>query len=650
MVFQRGAEPDLEFFTRREWLVANGIGGYASSTLCGINTRRYHGLLVAALDPPGRRTVLVAKLEDAIECQGWEVPLSSNFYPGTVYPDGYRRLVAVDVRPSRVVFTYDTDNGRLEKSVFMVHGENTTVVTYQWKGEITVPLAIRPLLTCRNFHHLLRVTPDVPARMEVCDNCLVFQWLPDSPMTYIYLAGGTFSPEGHWYHNFHYPREAYRGLDFEEDLFCPGVIVLDLDPERPAEIVLSDRPVAELPVVERWAREQARLQSLRRLWRIEPGSEQVQLLLETADTFLVSRAAGGCSLIAGYHWFGDWGRDVFISLPGIALVTGRIDEAESILRTYAAHESEGMLPNRFSEEEGKPEYNAVDVALWFFVALYKFLQYADAERGLALARDVYPTLVNIVSAYKRGTRHGIGADSDALLCAGDNTTQLTWMDAKVDDHVVTPRGGKPVEVNALWYNALRILAEIERKLGLADGGQWDALAEQVRASFREQFVERNSGALADVLGREGPDFSLRPNQIFAASLPYSLLSEEEARAMLRVVQERLLTPYGLRSLAPGEEGYAGSYGGDVWARDTAYHQGTVWSWLIGPFISACVRHNCCPAPPMDLLAPLLEHTADFGVGSIAEIFDGDEPHEPRGCISQAWSVGEVLRVLFEDVS
>jgi predicted glycogen debranching enzyme len=360
--------------------------------------------------------------------------------------------------------------------------------------------------------------------------------------------------------------------------------------------------------------------------------------------------AGAVTVIAGYPWFGDWGRDTMIALPGLMLATRRYGEAAAVLRTYSHYVDQGMVPNRFPESGETPEYNTVDATLWFFVALWSYVRETD---DLALAGELYPLLVDIVNWHVRGTRYGIQVDPvDGLLRAGVPGTQLTWMDAKVEDWVVTPRHGKPVEVNALWYNALRIVEELGRRLGKRAGRKrCHELTEQIEQSFLARFWYPTGGYLYDVVdGPAGDDAALRPNQLFALSLPFPLVSGSEADAILRVVGDELVTPYGLRSLAPKDPAYHGRCEGDIWQRDSAYHQGTVWTWLIGPYLTAVRRVFGPETNVRAMLEPLLKHLNDAGIGSISEILDGDAPHTPRGCIAQAWSVAEVLRIWNESIS
>ena len=466
-------------------------------------------------------------------------------------------------------------------------------------------------------------------------------------------------PTGVWYWNFLHRRERERGLDYTEDLYAPGVLRCRLHPGESQFLIASAEPAEQVDlnggrVLER---ERARRRALLERSGLAAEREEIRQLVLAADQFIVHRPPSTLALprtfspvtvIAGYPWFGDWGRDTMISLPGLLLSTRRYEEAAGLLRTYARYVDQGMLPNRFPDVGETPEYNTVDATLHFFIALWSYLQ---ATQDLDLAGELYPLLAEIVRWHIHGTRYGIQVDpSDGLLRAGVPGVQLTWMDAKVEDWVVTPRYGKPVEVNALWYNALRIVDEVGRRLRRRAGRkQCRETAAQVARTFPQRFWYAPGGYLYDVVdGPSGDDPSLRPNQILALSLPFPPIGGEQARAVLRAVGEELLTPYGLRSLSPKDSAYHGRYEGDLWQRDGAYHQGTVWSWLIGPYCTAMRRVYGPQVEVRRLLEALLTHLHEAGIGSISEIFDGDPPYTPRGCIAQAWSVAEVLRAWIED--
>jgi len=454
---------------------------------------------------------------------------------------------------------------------------------------------------------------------------------------------------GDWYRNFEYDVERERGLDFSEDLFNPLVLRFDLRAGRPASIIASTEPRDIFRVNEYRQGEIARRRTV--VARSPVTDSFVQDLTSAADQYIVSRGDQK-TVIAGYHWFSDWGRDTMIALPGLTLPTGQYDVARSILRIFAQNVNQGMLPNRFPDAGETPEYNTVDATLWFFEAARAYLAYTgdmDFVRS-----ELYSVFVDIISWHTRGTRYGIKLDPSGLLTSGEPGVQLTWMDAKVGDWVVTPRRGKPVEIQALWYNALCIMEELAPVFG-DDAGQkrYRTMAALASWSFNRMFWNETAGCLYDVVNDGPADPSIRPNQILAVSLPYTMLSPERAHSVTETVRAHLLTAYGLRSLSPNDPQYRGRYTGDRVERDGAYHQGTVWPWLIGPFLTAFIKVNRnsgeARRQAAEWLAPLKDHLVDAGLGHVSEIFDGDMPQRPAGCIAQAWSVAEVLRVLVEEI-
>jgi predicted glycogen debranching enzyme len=638
--------------TSKEWLETNGQGGYASSTITGANTRRYHGLLVAALSPPTQRTLLLSKLEETLALADTEYDLSCNQYPGAIHPQGHRHLREFRLDPFPT-FLYEIGGSapiQLEKTVAMCHGLSAVLVRYRLiRGAGTASLVVRPLINSRNHHHLMRESSDFDTSVTVSGgrDRITAQPYPAVPPLHIHLQGAYFEPWGYWYHNFEYAQEAARGLDCWEDQYSPGYFVCQLEAGETRFLVASADSPAMLDPDDLLDRELGRRASLSAGRSHFPV--QVRELAAAADAFLVSRSshsgeAKPRGVIAGYHWFEEWGRDAMISLPGLTLVTGRYDVAREVLLAYAEHRSEGLIPNRIPDVSAPPDYNTVDATLWMFWAIQKYLEHTGDEKFVA---EFLPVLVDVIDCHARGTRYGIKVDSDGLLRAGDADTQLTWMDAKVGDWVVTPRHGKPVEVNALWYNALRFAEE----LGAEHIGP---NSEEVAEHFGLRFWNEERGYLNDVVDGELPeDTSLRPNQILAVSLPYPAIEGQRARAVVEVVESDLLTPYGLRTLSPRDARYRGRYGGDQWARDGAYHQGTAWPWLLGLFITAYIRTaddaEAARSTARGWLRAFEGHMQEAGLGQVSEIFDGDEPHEPRGCIAQAWSVAEILRAAVEDV-
>jgi predicted glycogen debranching enzyme len=638
---------------RREWLETNGLGGFASSSIIGLNTRRYHGLLVAATRPPVGRLLLLSKLEETLVIDGRRFELSANQYPGgVVHPRGHEYLHGFRLDPFPV-FTYEVEGVEVEKSVFMVQGENTTVVQYDVKTDgiahADVRLEVRPLTAFRDYHSTTHENNALNAEVNTDDSLLTIR--PYEGLPALHFAHDAEGVDGaHWWNrNLEYVAERERGLDFREDLFSTFALKFDMNTRTRAAVVASTER-RDVRDVERYRRaEVARRASL--LARSPSGEELVRSLTVAADRYVVARAEGK-TVIAGYHWFSDWGRDTMIALPGLTLVTGQADVARSILLEFARHVDRGMLPNRFPDAGEAPEYNTVDATLWFFEAVRATLKYTNDYEFVR--RELYGVLKEIVEWHERGTRYNIHVDVDGLLFAGEAGVQLTWMDARVAGREVTPRTGKPVEIEALWYNALRVMEGLAREFGLREDEQkYGSMAARARESFERQFWNEEAGCLYDVVNGDERDASIRPNQIIAASLTPSMLSEERARRVVEVVERELLTPYGLRSLAQGDPRYSGRYEGGPEARDAVYHQGAVWAWLLGPFITAYVRTHGRSAESKRQatawLAPLVGHLKDAGLGHVSEIFDGDAPHTPRGCVAQAWSVAEILRAAVEDV-
>jgi len=651
--FSKESCGDLDAALRREWLETNGLGGFASSTIVGLNTRRYHGLLVAATKPPVGRVVMLAKLEETLFIDGQAFELSANRYPGVVHPQGFRYFKQFRLNPFPV-FTYEIEGVEIEKSVFMIHGENSTVVQYELKSNDdsarakNLSVELRPLIAFRDYHGTTHENGSI--NQEVEEHAGLASVTPYQGLPSLHLAHDAVElrKTGDWYRNFEYDVERERGLDFSEDLFNPLILRFDLSMRWQASVIASTEPRKVEDAAECRCTEITRRQSASKSLGVR--DDFAQSLAAAADQYIVSRGDQK-TVIAGYHWFSDWGRDTMIALPGLTLPTGKFEVARSILRTFARNVDQGMLPNRFPDAGETPEYNTVDATLWFFEAARAYLAYTD---DLAFVRDeLYPVLTDIVSWHVRGTRYGIKVDADGLLLSGTEGVQLTWMDAKVGDWVVTPRRGKPVEIQALWYNALCIMEELARRFD-DDGEQerYRNLASAASLSFNRLFWNESTACLYDVVSGS-PDVSIRPNQIFAVSLTHSMLSPERAKRVVEKVRQHLLTPYGLRSLAPTDPQYRGRYAGGPVERDGAYHQGTVWPWLMGPFITAYVKVNggseAAQRQAGEWLLPLKDHLADGGLGHISEIFDGDAPQLPRGCIAQAWSTAEILRALVEDV-
>ena len=651
--FGRDVCNDLSAAERREWLVTNGIGGYAMGTVAGLLTRCYHGLLIAALEPPLGRTLLVSKLEEtAHHCGDDPYPLFANRWAdGTIDPRGFEHIDRFRLEGTTPVWTFACADALLEKRIWMQVGANTSYVRYDLtRSSAPLRLRIKALVDYRDHHGRTRAD-GWPMQVSQVPYGLRVEAFDGAAPYFLFSGGAAISPQHQWYRGHFLAVEHYRGLDPLDDHLYAGCLEAALQPGDSLTVVISTDATPNLDGASAYSERQAYERGLLDKGRLaldvegeDPDLQDVESLVLAADQFVVRRPVpddpDGQSVIAGYPWFGDWGRDTMISLPGLTLATGRPEIAARILRTFGHFVDQGMLPNRFPDEGERPEYNTVDATLWYFEAIRAY----RAETGDDdLPRALYPVLEEIIAWHLRGTRYGIRQDpKDGLLYAGEPGVQLTWMDAKVGDWVVTPRIGKPVEINALWYNALRTMGDLARDLG-RPGDPYDDLAERAHSGFA-RFWNEAAGYCYDVIdGPDGDDPALRPNQLFAVSLPYSPLSEGQRRAVVDVCARYLYTPHGLRSLSPHHPAYVGRYGGGPRQRDGAYHQGTAWSWLIGPFVRAHLRVYRDPRLARSYVMPLIRQLADHGVGSISEIYDGDPPFTPRGCVAQAWSVAEILR-------
>jgi predicted glycogen debranching enzyme len=665
----------------REWLVTNGLGGFASGSLAGATTRRYHGLLVAALRPPVARTVIVTKVdEDVTLADGRTFALGTNeFSDGTISPSGYQYLDRCAMEGSVFLARYRLDGDlTLEKRVWMEHGRNTTYVQYAL-GEAPgapepVELRITPFCVTRDYH--AHEQGDASWRFLVTSEaggCRV-QARPNAPVFHLNAGpAAIFAPTGEWFWHVLHRVERERGLDDTEDVYQPGTLTSPLTPGVPLTLVLDAEPALpdgigtaehEAAAAASLARERARAAALLRQSAHAQGGwldPFIRRLALAADQFIVARAIPGAegaapgegrTVIAGYHWFTDWGRDTMIALAGLTLPTGRAEVARDLLWTFSRFIDRGMLPNRFpdgGESLGEADYNTVDATLWYFVALDRYL---TATGDWPLLAELYSALADVIAWHQRGTRFGIRVDArDGLLAAGAPGVQLTWMDAKVGDWVVTPRWGKPVEINGLWHSALALMAEWAPRQGQSAAPYAEAAA-RAAASFAARFWDAGRGYFADVVDVEGADdtvdAALRPNQLIALGMRHSPATDEQTRAALMAVERHLLTPLGPRTLSPDDPDFHPHFTGDQRARDGAYHQGTVWPWLIGPYLDARLRVTSDPAERQRLrervLAPFRDHLLAVGLGSISEVTEAVAPYRPAGCIAQAWSVAEVLRV------
>jgi predicted glycogen debranching enzyme len=657
---------DLELL-KPEWLVTNGLGGYASGTIAGPVTRRHHGLLVAALPTPLGRVVLLSHLWERVRLPDRTVVvLSAEERMGARELGGARKLFEFRLEDGLPVWLYDLGGRTLEKRVLMPHRQNTVYVQYALRGEGTLRLTLRPSTPFRPHH--APVNEPLPRRPVMTATEGRYEISVGEPLPALRFDlsadAAAFTIDERTVQDVLYRVEEGRGYEALGELWSPGYFRLDLTADHAATLVASVeswQTVRALEPAAAWAAEHERCRRLIAAAVPQARSGFAAELVLAADQFIVTpigrvedaaraRAAGDevRSVVAGYHWFTDWGRDTMISLEGLTLVTGRHLEAGYILRTFAHHVRDGLIPNLFPERDEQAMYHTADATLWFFHALDRYVELAGDVATLEL---LLPTLIEIIRRHIAGTRFSIGMDAkDGLLRQGAAGYQLTWMDAKVGDWVVTPRRGKAVEVNALWYNALRLLEGwLIAKGDEATGRVLHAHAELARASFNERFWYHAGGYLYDVVdGESGDDSACRPNQVLAIALRHPVLDSGRWAPVLDTVRARLLTPVGLRSLAPGHPDYKPRYDGDLRARDAAYHQGTVWAWLIGPFVDAWLRTN-----PHDrkathrMLEGFRAHLREACIGTISEIFDAEAPFSPRGCIAQAWSVAEVLRALIK---
>ena len=638
--------PTARFYN--EWLATNGSGAFASGSVSGAVTRRYHAFLCAAIDGPQDRRVLVTKIEETVRYDGASHDLSANFWPHEISPRGDLFIADFEISPlPRWTYRVPTDEGEIviEKTVWMVPDQNISVARYELKSGPACELQVRAFLAPRSYHSSQHANADFDKNLDVNTNKNALSMRPYAAQPPIHLASdGRFCADENWYYNFQWPIENERGLDSSEDAFCPGYFCLSLEKGAPQLLVASTEPID----LEAAAKSQQKVIAQKRdlIGGDDAATPGARLKL-AADQVIVRRADGLHTVLAGYPWFTDWGRDTMIALPGLCLTTKRYDIAASILRSFAGAMSQGMIPNRFPEGNETPDYNTVDGTLWFFHAVF---QYGHISGDWKTVRELYPKLVESIEWHLAGTRFGIVADDDdGMLRAGDANSQLTWMDAKIGDVAFTPRFGKAVEIQALWFNALCEMASWGRCFDdhntAAICTEW---SRKIAGHFADAFWNESENCLYDCIDDDAKDGAIRPNQIFAVSLPHHLLNAGQQKSVVEVVQRELLTPVGLRSLSPRDSRYRAHYEGDQWSRDSAYHQGTVWGWLLGPFLEAYLsvhgETDESKAQVQTWLQPMIAHLDVAGLGSISEIFDGHAPHAPRGCFAQAWSVAETLRI------
>ncbi len=673
------SDESVENLLTREWLLTNERGGYSSSTIIGCNTREYHGLLIGSLNPPANRIMALAKCMEMVIFEGQsrsgpDPGVSQNVSPRKVYnlstfefdgkfaPQGFTHLKRVR-RDSGLHFDYEFEQLTLTKSVYLLRETDTVVLVYDFAG-VQEPgeFVLRPFVGLRDFHTLQR--SDAPLYSRWLGHSLLIRHdVPDSCKLFLNCPSMYFEKDEQWWFNFVYRNEKQRGLNFTEDLWTPGFFKCRIQAGKPATIVFhanlspsqSGRNPEQLLKVEideiykDLCKHQSGVTSA-----AKNGDDKFRTLCLAADQFITKRQTNTepehthrTTVIAGFHWFADWGRDTFIALPGLLLSTRRFDEAKSVLTTFAQSADEGMIPNRFDDRTGTAYFNSVDASLWFINAAFQYLNATgDSE---TFTQHLLPTIRWIIDSYHNGTQYDICADSDGLITSGNYETQLTWMDAKYDGVSFTPRCGKAIEVNALWYNALCLCARFYDGRDAENARHYKSMVDKVKVSFCKLFWNEKTGYLNDCILPDGSvDSSLRPNQIFAVSLGFSPLSPQQQAAVVDVVQKELLTPFGLRTLNAGDDRYKGIYTGPQQQRDEAYHQGTVWPWLIGPFVESFLKVNDynrkSKKQAAEFIQPLMQHLTGQGcIGSISEIFDGDAPHNPRGCIAQAWSVAELIR-------
>lgn len=639
-------KPELqETLASKEWIVTNGLGSYASSTVHGCNTRRYHGLLVASFNPPTDRKVLVSKLDETVHAGDEHFELGTNNYGEVIHPNGYQYFESFERDPFPKT-TWRNDQFSLSKTVFMVYGRNTTVVGYKNEGRKDIILELNPMLNYRDYHGLLHENPHTDFYTVSEEGYLKIH--PEYGSIPVYIThNGEFEPERTWFTNLFYEKEAYRGLDSSEDLCSIGTIRLQLKAGHTTYVSLSLRENAKNQNFGQWQKnETERLNTLK-----TSENKFMNDLLVSANQFVVKRkSTESHSLLAGYHWFTDWGRDTMIAMIPLCIETGKQEVSKSILQTFLKYLDKGMLPNRFPDSEtDEPEYNTIDATLWLFVVLYKYYQQFDDD---GFVEDTMEDLSDIIRHHINGTRFNIHQTTEGFIFGGEGISQLTWMDARVGDKVVTPRHGCPVEIQALWYNALKIYTEFEKVTGVKTdlSEEVQESAKKLKKNFRTYFLNAD-GYLNDVLiPGETVDDSIRPNQVYVLSLPFRLLNKKQETKVLKVVTEELYTPYGLRTLNETHPEFKPVYKGDAWERDHAYHQGTIWPFMLGDYFAAWLRIHGDTPKNRALIAKEMEslQTHFFEEGclhGVSEIFDGRDPGDGRGTIQQAWSIGALLKIV-----
>ena len=657
----------------KEWLITNGLGGYSSTTILGVNTRKYHGLLVAALRPPSERTVCLAKLDEEVQLNKIYL-LGANEFNGAVYPKGFIHLKEFSISPFPK-YTYNIEALQLEKTLFMPYEKNAVVATYkiQNMNNNWVKIRIFPLLTCRHFHNVVTRAANALHfnQKQVASNEVQLSVSQPKASIAMRIVAGEFFEQPVWIERIRYREEEKRGEASSDDYYQPGYFQVDVPPTNEKEfavittsnkneqqteqtLTLIGQSVSEIRLL-RELEIRRRNSFLADFYRLHPALAAnnwwLSWIILATDSFVVQNSTNKHSIIAGYHWFEIWGRDAFIALPGLMLITSRFEDAKNVFTEFNAYCQDGLIPNFIDDKSGQAVYNTVDATLWYINSVLQYLKYTcDFE---FVRSQLWSNLKEIMTKHTQGTHFGIHMDKDGLLTHGE---RLTWMDAEIDGKAVTPRAGKAVEIQALWYNALKIVQLLAQRFDEENlSEKYATIAEKCKKSFNEKFWNSEKYYLLDCVTDVGADDSLRPNQIFAVSLDFSMLDFEKCNKIVKVVQRELLTPYGLRTLDRGHPDYKGTYVGNRQNRDRAYHNGTVWPWLLGPFMTAFRKtkgyiNQDSKFAISSFVWPLFTRQITYaGLGTLSEIFDGDPPHNPRGCIAQAWSVAEPLRAYMEDV-
>ena len=633
----------LEELLNYEWLETNGLGGWSSSTIIGTNTRRYHALLMSARKSPVDRYAMVSRFDEKIIIEDRTHSLSTNIYPNAINPEGYLNFYKFEKKlfPE---FYYIVEGITVKKTIASIYGENTVIVSYEVFDNIKpIEIEIKPFLSPRHYHSLKNAVPSSDYSIDYFDKILRLKRACDKERVFIKTVDGDFISAPDIYYNYEFPNERERGLDYNENLYTPGYFKVKINSKNKICFLISTEEPDKKNPSELFMFEVKRRNDL--INKNKRISDVENTLLLAADQFVVRRDKQLKTIIAGYHWFGDWGRDTMISLPGLTLTTKRFEDAKKILKSFTNYIDKGMLPNRFPDNDEPLEYNTVDATLWYFIAIYYF--YLETKDKKFVLDYLFPKLKNIIEWHEKGTRYNISEDTDGLLYSGEDGVQLTWMDAKVGDWVVTPRKGKAVEINSLWFNVIKIMGFFAKELNNnAEVTYFENKSKIIKKSFNEKFWNPKGEYLFDVISNHYNDPSVRPNQLFALSLPFPLITKNKGKKILRLVKKELLTPFGLRSLSPQDSNYKGIYKGDQYSRDGAYHQGTVWSWLIGAYADALyyVYGTEAKNKIQNVIPEMLTHLSEACIGTVSEIFDGDKPHTAKGAIAQAWSVAELLRV------